>query len=121
MGDEAAGRGGVPGLPGRKPAFSGSAAGAVHEQLWAAAHHVPDPQYGLTSILDISPEQIPHAIERTVSDLDPARLLPAAQHLAGMLSEIGRHLPDDQRAILPEAMARYVTNDLQQLVVKAQV
>jgi hypothetical protein len=81
-------------------------------QLWAAAHHVPDPQYGLTSILDFSPEQIPHAIERTVSDLDPARLLSAAQHLAGMLSEISRHLPDDQQTALPEAMARYVTNDL---------
>jgi hypothetical protein len=84
-------------------------------QLWATAHHVPDPQYGLTSILDFASGQLPPGISDTVSDLDLGRLLSAARHLAELLNQIGHHLPEDQRAVLPEAMARYVTNDLRQL------
>jgi MFS family permease len=87
-------------------------------QLWrlqAAAHDVPDPQYGLTSILDFSPGAIPAGIEDTVAGLEPARLLAAAQRLAALLDEAGRRLEADQRAALPDAMARYVTAGLASL------
>jgi len=80
--------------------------------LWAAACHVPNPQYGLTSILDHTPAHLPPGIERTVSDLDPARLLAAARELADLLGTVGTQFSDDQRAALPSAMARYVINDL---------
>jgi hypothetical protein len=97
------------------------ALGRLHEargqlwQLWAAAHSIPDPQYGLTSVLDFAPGQLPPEAEDTVADLDPARLLSAARHLAALLDQAGRYLPEDQQAILPTAMARYITNDLHHL------
>jgi hypothetical protein len=93
----------------------------LHEartQLWqlaAAAGGVPHPQYGITSILDFAPGQIPAGMPDTVADLDPARLLSAARRLAALLSETGRRLPAEQRAALPDAMARYVTDDLASL------
>ncbi len=85
---------------------------AQYWQLWAAARRIPSPRYGLTSVLDYAPRHLPPGIEDTVSDLDPARLLTAAQDLAGHLSAIGTHLTDAQRAALPSAMARYVISDL---------
>jgi hypothetical protein len=80
--------------------------------LWAAARHVLNPQYGLTSILDHTPAHLPPGIERTVSDLDPGRLLAAARELADLLNILGTQFSDDQRAALPAAMARYVISDL---------
>ena len=38
-------------------------------QLWAVTLDVPDPQYGLTSILDFAPGQVPASFEGTVADL----------------------------------------------------
>jgi len=93
----------------------------LHEaraQLWqlqAAACGIPDPQYGLTSILDFAPGQVPAGMQATVSDLDPVRLLSAGQHLAALLSRTGEHLRSDQQAVLPHAMARYITADLESL------
>ena len=55
----------------------------------------------------------------TVADLDPARLPSAARRLAELLSETGQRLPDDQRAVLPDAMASYVTDDLASLTASA--
>jgi hypothetical protein len=84
-------------------------------QLWAVTLDVPDPQYGLTSILDFAPGQVPASFEGTVADLDPGRLLDAARRVAALLHEAGERLPDDQRAVLPGAMARYITADLEQI------
>ena len=84
-------------------------------QLWAATLDVPDPQYGLTSILDFAPGQVPASFEGTVADLDPGRLLDAARRVAALLHEAGERLPDDQRADLPGAIARYITADLEQI------
>jgi hypothetical protein len=84
-------------------------------QLWAVTLDVPDPQYGLTSILDFAPGQVPASFEGTVADLDPGRLLDAARRVAALLHEAGERLPDDQRAALPGAMARYITADLEQI------
>jgi len=84
-------------------------------QPWAVSLGVPDPQYGLTSILDFAPGQVPASFEGTVADLDPGRLRDAARRVAILLNEVGIRLPDDQRAVLPSAMARYITADLEQL------
>ena len=84
-------------------------------QLWAVTLDVPDPQYGLTSILDFAPGQVPASFEGTVADLDPGRLLDAARRVAALLHEAGERLPDDQRADLPGAIARYITADLEQI------
>ena len=84
-------------------------------QLWAVTLGVPDPQYGLTSILDFAPGEVPATFEGTVADLDPGRLLDAARRVAGLLNEAGIRLPDDHRAVLPSAMACYITADLGQL------
>jgi predicted nucleotidyltransferase len=84
-------------------------------QLWAVTLHVPDPGYGLTSILDSAPDQPPVSFQGTVSDLDTARLLRAAECVAGLLNRVGEHLDERQRGALPAAMARYITNDLQQM------
>ena len=82
-------------------------------QLWAVTLGVPDPQYGLTSVLDFAPAELPASFEGTVADLDPGRLLDAGRRVAVLLNEVGKRLPDDQRAALPEAMARYITADLE--------
>jgi hypothetical protein len=84
-------------------------------QLWAAAHDVPDARYGITSILDYAPGQVPGGMAATVADLDRARLLAAALSLARLLDGIGRDLPADYRASLPDAMAAYIIRDLESL------
>jgi hypothetical protein len=81
-------------------------------QLWAAAHEVPDARYGIVSILDFAPDQVPAEAAATVVSLDLARLTSAAQRLAGLLGGIGGHLPERYREALPAPMAAYITADL---------
>jgi len=81
-------------------------------RLWAALLGVPNPQYGLASILDFAPERVPAAMASTISDLDPGRLLAAARSLATQLTALGERLPPDLREAIPAAMGRYVTSDL---------
>jgi hypothetical protein len=81
-------------------------------RVWAVAHDVPDPQYGITSILDFAAEQVPPELGRTVADLDLARLLTAARHLAARFAQLGDDLDPDQAAALPYAMASYITGEL---------
>jgi hypothetical protein len=76
---------------------------------------VPNPQFGLTSLLDFGPRQLPVAMETTVAGLDPGRLLSAARQAARQLSAVSDHLSPDQRAALPLAMGRFVTGDLDAL------
>jgi hypothetical protein len=90
----------------------------ARDQLWrlqAVAEGVPDPQFGVISILDFAPETISQGMAATVADLDPARLVSAVWHLANLLDEIGQRLPVEYRTAMPEAMTRYVINDLRQL------
>jgi len=84
-------------------------------RLWAACFEVPNPQYGLTSILDFAPERLPPRMQRTVSDLDPGRLLAAGQNLAEQLTEVGGLLRADLKAALPTEMGQFVTRDLADL------
>jgi hypothetical protein len=88
-------------------------------RLWAVAEGVPDATYGLTSVLDYAPGTVPQAAEGTVTDLDAARLLAAAQRLARLLTGIGPHMRPAHRAVLPDAMGRFVTHDLDSLAAGA--
>ena len=78
----------------------------------ALAHDVPDPQYGLTSVIDFAPDAIPDGMRETVSDLDLVYLRSAAQHLGNLLSQLGDRTRGDARDAFPEAMLRYVLDDL---------
>jgi hypothetical protein len=84
-------------------------------RMWAVAQGVPDATYGLTSVLDYAPATVPEAAAATVADLDAARLLAAAQRLARLLTGIGPHLSPAHRAVLPDAMGRFITDDLDSL------
>jgi hypothetical protein len=77
---------------------------------------VPQPQYGLTSVLDYSPSLLPSGIEATVSDLDLGRLLAAGLRVAELLGEVADQLGEEQRAALPLAMGRFITDDLRAAV-----
>jgi hypothetical protein len=84
-------------------------------ELWrlrALAAQVPDPRYGVTSLLDFAPATVTPELAGTVATLDPASLLTAARRLADLLTEAGERLPPDHQAALPTAMARYITDDL---------
>jgi hypothetical protein len=81
-------------------------------QLWAVVCGVPQPRYGLTSVLDWPPAALPDGIEETVSGLDLGRLLAAGLRVAELLGEVGGRLGEKQRAALPSAMGRFVTEDL---------
>jgi hypothetical protein len=88
-------------------------------QLWAAAHEVPDSRYGIVSILDFAPGQVPAAAAATVPRLALAELTGAAQRMAGLLGGIGEYLAPEYRAVLPDPMAAYITADLQALTLPA--
>jgi hypothetical protein len=87
----------------------------LHEartQLWrlhAAASGIADPQYGLTSVLDFAPDDIPVGIEETVAGLSLPSLLAAARQVARLLTATGQRLTAEAQAELPHAMAAYVT------------
>ncbi|MDR2986736.1 MAG: hypothetical protein LBV34_18045, partial [Nocardiopsaceae bacterium] len=81
-------------------------------RLWAAVLEVPNPHFGLTSVLDFAPDRLPAGMEQTISDLRPASLLAAARRLAGQLAETTEQLSPGLRALMPAAMARYVNDDL---------
>jgi hypothetical protein len=81
-------------------------------RLLAVAHAVPDPQYGIVSILDFAPALVPAEMAGAVPDFDLGRVLAAAQVVAGHLSEIGDSLPAELSQALPTAMAAFITRDL---------
>lgn len=54
-------------------------------RLWAAAHRVRDPQYGLTAVLDSAPVALPDGIEATIAPLDRVALAAAALACADLL------------------------------------
>jgi hypothetical protein len=95
----------------------------ARDELWrltAVAAGVPDPEFGVISILDFASETIAPGMAATVADLDLARLVSAARQLASLLDQLGQQLPAEHRAALPEAMARYVISDLRQLATAGQ-
>ncbi len=81
-------------------------------RIWAVAHGVPDPRYGIVSILDFAPSVVPPEMTTTVPDFDYGRVLAAARALARLLGGAGEKLPAELRRVLPDAMAAFVTRDL---------
>jgi hypothetical protein len=84
-------------------------------QLWALGHDVPDARYGITSILDFAPDLVLEQAAATVPALDLGQLTAAVQLVASLLNEVGTCLAPRYRAVLPDAMAAYITKDLQAL------
>jgi hypothetical protein len=81
-------------------------------RLLATAADVPNPQFGVTSLLDFSAKPLPAELAATASALDLAGLLAAALALADQLTEVGQALTPELSAALPDAMADYITADL---------
>ena len=84
-------------------------------QLWAAVRGVPQPQYGLTMVLDYA-AVLPDGIEETVSGLDTGSLLAAGLRVAELLGEVGGQLGEEKRVVLPSAMGAFVLSDLRAAV-----
>ena len=57
-------------------------------RLWAIAQRVPDPEYGLTAVLDSSSASLPPGIDATVAGLDGHDLLQAASACADLLETL---------------------------------
>jgi hypothetical protein len=57
-------------------------------RVWAAARRVPDPQYGLTAVLDSDDASTPPGIEATHAPLGAAALAPAALACADLLNAL---------------------------------
>lgn len=57
-------------------------------RLWAAARRIPDPQYGLTAVLDHTDPSAPPGIEATQAPLQEAALKRAALACADLLNEL---------------------------------
>jgi len=85
---------------------------AEYWRLLATVHDVPNPQYGVTSLLDFAPAAVPAELRATVSDLELGGLRRAARRLARELTGVGEQLPPELRAGLPASMADYITADL---------
>lgn len=84
-------------------------------ELWrllAVAAEIPNPLYGVTSLLDFAPDRVPPEVAATTSNLGLASLLSAARSLASQLTKAGRQLTPAHQAALPTAMATYITADL---------
>jgi hypothetical protein len=84
-------------------------------QLWAVANDVRDARYGIVSILDFAPGTVPADAAGTVPRLDLAELTSAARKLAELLGGVDANLAAEYRAVLPDAMAAYITADLESL------
>ena len=57
-------------------------------RLWAVAHHIADPQYGLTAVFDAPGTPLPPSISSTVPRLDRAEIVRAAVACADLLDAV---------------------------------
>ncbi len=85
---------------------------AEYWRLLAVACGVANPQYGITSLLDFAPDQVPATLAATTSDLHLDHLHAAARALAAELATVANLLPPELRAALPATMPAYITADL---------
>jgi hypothetical protein len=83
-------------------------------RVWAVAEGVPEPEYGLTSVLDVRPRiELPSGVDDSVAGLEPAELLRAAQVLAALLLDLQDRLRTSVEGDrLPTAFGRFVSSDL---------
>jgi sporulation protein YlmC with PRC-barrel domain len=86
-------------------------------RVWAVAEAIPEPQYGLPSVLDVRPPiELPSEVNDTVAGLEPTELLRAAQSLAATLAGVQDGLMTSADADrLPTAFGRFVRSDLQRV------
>lgn len=85
-------------------------------RLLAVAEDVPEPQYGLTSLLDAVPRQdLPADAVATVAGVDGAALLAAGARLALLLADLQGRLALERGYELPGDLARFVTEDLRRV------
>ncbi len=90
-------------------------------ELWrllAVSYDIPNPQYGVTSILDFAPDRMPEDLAVTVSPLELSSLREAARDLASRLGTVGDLLAPELAATLPNAMAAYISADLAAIELK---
>jgi hypothetical protein len=80
--------------------------------LWAAAQGALYPWHGLSQVLDHDPDNLPPGIQSTVAVLDPADLYRAVRASAEVLAAAGAAAAARHPAVLPSAMAAYVTRVL---------
>jgi predicted nucleotidyltransferase len=86
-------------------------------QLWALAEMVPEPQFGVTSVLDANgPPSFPVGIESTLAGIDLVEIFEAAVRLATVLTDLQDRLVRTGMFHMPEALGRYVANDLKRFV-----
>jgi hypothetical protein len=86
---------------------------AEYWRLLATSQDMPNPQYGITSLLDFAPDQVPASLAATASDVYLTHLLRAARKLAAELAGVGTQLKPEHREVLPNAMAAFITADLE--------
>jgi hypothetical protein len=82
-------------------------------RLWAAAHAVEYPVFGLTAVLDAPAIGIPPGIEETVAALDAPDLRRAAQACARLLRQTSSVASEQRRATLPDALAPFVETQVE--------
>jgi len=83
-------------------------------RLWAVAHDVPYPLFGLTAVLDEPQAGVPPGIETTVAALELNDLLRAGRLCALLLDQIGNLAANRLKVELPTGMAAYVQSGLHQ-------
>jgi hypothetical protein len=89
-------------------------------QLWAAGAGVRYPAFGLTSLLDAEPVQLPDGLEDTLPDRTPADLPRAARACALLLREAARLARERLGLTTPESpMAGWVTERLAERTLSA--
>lgn len=88
-------------------------------RLWAVAHGVRYPVYGLTSVLDHPEVGMPPGIEATIATLDQSDLLHAALASADLLRELGVQAADTIGGNAPEEMAHFVRRRLEEIIDEA--
>jgi hypothetical protein len=78
-------------------------------RLWAVAHGVAYPTFGMTAVLDEPAAGLPPGIEGTVADLDLPDLLGAARRLADLLDDVSARAAAAVPGVaLPRGMAAHV-------------
>lgn len=88
-------------------------------QLWrllAVDENVVDPQYEVTSVLDADPRiGLPPGIDATVASLDLGETLAAGRRVGELLLDVQRRLAGGGASDAPEALGRFMTEDLARL------
>jgi predicted nucleotidyltransferase len=84
-------------------------------RLWALVDGAPEPQYGVTSVLDADEPVVPATMAATVAGLDLSQLLDAGQVLAAQLTTVQGRLRDSNGYVFPDKLGEFVSADLEAL------